>query len=42
MCHMYLDAAKEGGVLTFLSLNTYFLEFEITVGKFFNKVRNMV
>ena len=39
---MYVDAAKEGGVLTFLSLNTYFLEYEITVDKFFNKVRNMV
>ena len=37
MCHMDLDAAKEGDILTFLSLNTCFLEFEIA-----DKVRNLV
>ena len=42
MCHMHLDAAKEGGVPIFLSLNTCFLEFEIAVGECFNKLRNVV
>ena len=42
MCHIHLDAAKGGGVLILWSLNTCFLEFEIAVGEFFNKVRNVV
>ena len=42
MCHVHLDAAKEGGILNFLSLNTCFLKFKIAAGEFFNKVRNVV
>ena len=36
MCHVHLDAAKEDGILIFLSFNTCFLQFEIAFGEFFN------
>ena len=36
---MHLDVAKESRVIIFLSLHTFFREFQIAVGGFFNKVR---